>query len=242
MRINRLFIASDLNPGQTLTLPPDAAHYLRHVLRLKPGHTLILFNGKGGEYTATLSQCQKTKTTLTINDHQPIERESPLNLTLAQAIAKPEHMDYAIQKAVELGVTTIIPLLTERSVPIEKHRIPKREQHWQKIIQSACEQCGRNRLPDLQPTQTLTHWLSQPQTGTKLLFIPDAQNSLSSLKPQTQTITLLIGAEGGLTPEEIQMTQQKDYQPITLGPRILRTETATIITIALCQSGWGDIN
>jgi 16S rRNA (uracil1498-N3)-methyltransferase len=241
MRISRLYINQALKSEQEIVLAKDAAHYLINVLRLRVGAELILFNGEGGEYTARLIVADKKAAKLKLLEYQDIERESSLELTLVQAISRPEHMNYTIQKAVELGVTRIVPLITKRSPPIDKTKINKREQHWQKIIISACEQCGRNRLPILDQVQTFSEYLADKnQLEHSIVLAPKANHSVSTLKIDKK-INVLIGAEGGLTEEEIQQAIQAGYLDVRLGSRILRTETAAIAMLALCQGFWGDL-
>lgn len=240
MRITRFFIETPLASGQTITLPPPAAHYALNVLRLRIGTTVTVFNGHGGQYSAHLTNCHKKTVELKIEDFSAIERESPLKITLVTAIARPEHCDYTIQKAVELGVTRIVPVITERSPPLDTPRMPKREQHWRKIIIGACEQCGRNRLPELSSPVTLSHWLTEPQTDMRILLSPQGQHPLPTLT-QVPALTLLNGAEGGLSADEIHQAVAAGYLETRLGPRILRTETAAVVAIAICQALWGDV-
>jgi 16S rRNA (uracil1498-N3)-methyltransferase len=241
MRISRLYINQALKSEQEIVLAKDAAHYLINVLRLRVGAELVLFNGEGGEYTARLIVADKKAAKLKLLESQDIERESSLELTLVQAISRPEHMNYTIQKAVELGVTRIVPLITKRSPPIDKTKINKREQHWQKIIISACEQCGRNRLPILDQVQTFSEYLADKnQLEHSIVLAPKANHRISTLKIDKK-INVLIGAEGGLTEEEIQQAIQAGYLDVSLGSRILRTETAAIAMLALCQGFWGDL-
>jgi len=161
MRISRLYLDLPLAPGESLTLPSAAAHYLVHVLRLGLGDALTLFNGQGGEYAAQLSQVSKKAVMVSVGEHRPLDCESPLALTLVQGVARNEHMDYAIQKAVELGVQQIAPVITARTQRIDAARLQTRAQHWASIIENACAQCGRNRLPVLLPVQTFPAWLAQ---------------------------------------------------------------------------------
>jgi 16S rRNA (uracil1498-N3)-methyltransferase len=240
MRMTRLWVDLPLRTGDTVTLPMETAHYVLNVLRLRVGSVLNIFNGQGGEYQAVLSEIYKKTVVLVIGEHLPVARESDLSLTLVQAISRPEHMDYTIQKAVELGVSRIIPVVTERSPPLDKDKISKRLQHWQKIIYSACEQCGRNQVPTLETVQPLTLWLAHPLIGLSILLEPTASQALRTLT-QPQQVTVLVGAEGGLTEPEITQALQAGYTSIRLGSRILRTETAAIAILAICQAQWGDI-
>lgn len=246
MRLSRLFVNMPLSLGQQICLPKETTHYLINVLRLREGAPLTLFNGQGCEYAARLITCTTKTAQLQILDYCPIERESLLPLTLVQAISRPEHMDYTIQKAVELGVQNLVPVLSERSPPLDQNTLKKRTQHWQKIIISACEQCGRNHLPKLYEALPLTAWLSQPSPGTCMVLSLHGKNHLpevllQNLNHQPYPLTVLNGAEGGLSGAEIQQAIQVGYLDIQLGPRTLRTETAAIAVLAICQALAGDL-
>jgi len=241
MRISRVFVDLAFNVGETIALPETTRHYLLTVLRLKAGAQLCLFNGTGAEFSARLTQIQKKAAFVEIEAVSFPERESPLHLTLVQAIAKPDHMDLSIQKSVELGVTEIIPVITERSAPLDKKRSEKRQQHWQKIIYSACEQSGRCIPPILHPITTLTNYLARPHNGCCMVLAPTAQQRINTLPTDETHAQILIGAEGGLTQAEIETAHQAGFIDISLGARILRTETAAITMIGLCQARWGDL-
>jgi 16S rRNA (uracil1498-N3)-methyltransferase len=246
MRLSRLFVNMPLSPGQQILLPKETAHYLLTVLRLRIGAPLTIFNGQGGEYAARLITGTSKTAQLQIVDYYPIERESFLQLTLVQAISRPEHIDYTIQKAVELGVQRLVPVLSKRSPPVDQSTLYKRTQHWRKIIISACEQSGRNHLPRLDEALPLTAWLKQPQLGICMVLSLDGKNNLQDVLPhslnhQPSLVTVLSGAEGGLSEEEIQQAMQVGYLDIHLGPRILRTETAAVAVLAICQALAGDL-
>jgi 16S rRNA (uracil1498-N3)-methyltransferase len=182
---------------------------------------------------------------LQIGEYHSTKRESSLSLQLVAAIARPEHMDYTIQKAVELGVQQIIPVITERSPPLDVKLLTKREQHWRKIIISATEQCGRNGLPTLHNIIPISVWLGQPVSGLAMVLSPQAPQSLPTaiqplVKSPTCPLTVLVGAEGGLTEAEITQASQAGYVKVSLGPRILRTETAAVAALAVCQALLGD--
>lgn len=240
MRVARLFVDEFLVVGQELQLSEEVTHHLVNVLRLSQGAQVTLFNGTGGEYSAHLINCQKKQGRVHIQDYHPIERESPLQLTLVQAVSRPEHMDYTIQKSVELGVTSIVPLLTERSFPLAQHKIEKRVERWRKIIEQACAQCGRNQLPILHEVISLPDWLAITRQGQLLILAPTGTQQWYDSLHQVGSITILVGAEGGLTEQEIQQTRQTGYLSVQLGPRILRTETAAIAMLVLCQAFGGD--
>jgi len=240
MRLTRLFVPETLQINTEIPLNSDSSHYLTNVLRLRVDTSIIVFNGQGGEYSAIISDVKKKQATLKIEHFHDISRESPLKLHLVQAVSKPEHMDYAIQKAVELGVSRITPLLTKRSPPLAKNRFEKREQHWYKIIQNACEQCGRTILPQLDNIIVFDKWIDETSEQNSVFFLPDAKQSLSQSVIPTHPIQLIIGAEGGFSDEEVQLLNQK-YQAAHLGTRILRTETAAVTVLSLCQGLWGDL-
>lgn len=234
----RLFIDKPLAVEQDLLLNKESAHYILNVLRQSKGATVTLFNGQGGEYIARLTAVAKKTARLQIYEYKAIERESALQLTLVQAISRPQHMDHTIQKSVELGVQRIVPIITERSAPGAKSS--KREQHWRKIIISACEQSGRNRLPHLENVQSLQAWLAKPTVSSCLVLSPKGKNGLSQAVTRGNRVTVLNGPEGGLTEEEIGQAMQADYLDICLGQRILRTETAAVAVLAGCQALVGD--
>ncbi|MDM8569584.1 16S rRNA (uracil(1498)-N(3))-methyltransferase [Thiotrichales bacterium HSG1] len=242
MRRSRLFVDSPLFIGQEIVLPKETSHYLLNVLRIRVNSSVTLFNGKNGEYIANLIEINKKIAKLQVYEYNNINRDSPLKLILVTAVSRPEHMDYTIQKATELGVQQIIPVITERSPPI--HKIDKRQQHWFKIIVSACEQSGRNNLPVLHNVIPLTVWLDKPQIGSRLVLSPNGEHSLCvslSMHDVQKSITVLIGPEGGLTATEIQLATEVSYVDINLGKRILRTETAATTVLSICQIWHGDL-
>ena len=242
MRIHRLY-QPDLNTSsQRLTLDKSASRYLLQVLRCKPGQQLQLFDGNGTQCEATLDGGDKNSVTVTLHTCSQINHESPLSIRLALGISKGERMDIAIQKAVELGVSEIQPVQTEFSVVnLTAERAEKRRQHWQGIIISACEQCGRNTLPRIHPVVALSDWLKQRRDGESWLFTPDAETSLSSQMKPMHGATLLIGPEGGLSDQEISVACANGFKALKFGPRILRTETAAIACITAIQTLWGDL-
>jgi len=242
MRCSRLFVEKSLSVGQEIVLAKEESHYLLNVLRKKTDSSVTLFNGQGGEYNANLVEITKKTAILKIYEYKNVDCESPLKLTLVQAVSRPEHMDYTIQKAVELGVQHIVPVITERSPPLNK--VDKRKRHWLSIIVSACEQSGRNRLPQLHDVISLANWLSKPQLGDCLVLSPTGERSLCvslSVHDIRNPIIILIGAEGGLTKTEVQSAIEAGYLDISLGKRILRTETAATTLLAICQIWHGDL-
>jgi len=238
----RLYCDLPLSPGAEITLPEAAARHAVTVLRLQPGDTLILFNGTGGEYRASLVAVNKRETRVRLLEFDALERESPLQITLALAISAGERMDYSLQKATELGISAIAPLATERSlVKLSGERADKRLQHWQHVVIAACEQCGRNRVPVVAPVQKFYAYLAAVERNKRrLLLSPDAPTPLKRVPPAAGVV-LLVGAEGGLSPAEREAAEASGFEPVSLGPRILRTETAPVAALALLQALWGDI-
>lgn len=238
----RLYCDLALSPGAEVTLPEAAAHHAVSVLRLQAGDALSLFNGEGGEYRAALVAVNKRETRARLLEFDATERESPVDITLALGISAGERMDYSLQKATELGVGSIQPLATERSVvKLAGERADKRLQHWQHVVVAACEQCGRNRVPAVAPVQKLFAYLADADRGRRLLMLsPDAGTPLKRVAPAAGVI-LLIGAEGGFAPAEYQAAQASGFEPVKLGPRILRTETAPVAALAVLQALWGDL-
>ncbi len=239
----RIYTTASLAPHSEISITGSAANHIGRVLRLKAGDELTLFNGQGGEYSATLTTIERQMVCALVGEFNPRECESPLNITLAQGVSRGERMDYTLQKSVELGVTRIIPLITERcGVKLDAKRAEKRLQHWQGVIISACEQCGRNRLPEILPLTSLTHWLSQPDsTAARWVLHHRAAHSMRQLAAPAGEVSLLIGPEGGLSRREIESAIQHGFQAVQFGPRILRTETAGVATLAAIQTHWGDL-
>ena len=238
----RLYCDLPLSPGAEIALPEAAALHAVTVLRLQPGDTLSLFNGAGGEYSASLVAVNKREARVRLNGFDARERESPLAITLALGISAGERMDYSLQKATELGVAAIVPLATERSVvKLAGERADKRQIHWQHVVIAACEQCGRNCVPLVAPVQKLFSYLAEVDRSQRLLMLsPDAATPMK-LKPCAERVVLLVGAEGGFAPSEYEAAEASGFEPVSLGPRILRTETAPVAALAVLQALWGDI-
>jgi 16S rRNA (uracil1498-N3)-methyltransferase len=240
MRIARLHVAAALSEGAILRLDEDSGHYLRTVLRLKKGFQLTVFSGDGYEYAARVATASREGVWLAIGPGVRRDVESPLFTHLGLGISRGERMDFALQKAVELGVSRITPLFTEHCVVrLDEDRQGVRHQHWQKIIRSACEQSGRSRLPTIDEPQRLEDWLDQP-TGPRVFLDPQGAATLASLPTPEGRVTLLSGPEGGFADKERDWARQAGFTPIRLGPRILRTETAVLAALAAVQTLWGD--
>ena len=222
-------------------LPDAAAHHALRVLRLEQGDEIILFDGRGGESLCRLSGVSKSAVMVEIAEKLAIEREAAHAVTLVQALAATEKMDWVVQKAVELGAKSIRIVDTQRSVVrLSGDRARKREVHWRSIAISACEQCGRNRIPEIPPILPLQEWLAASRAGTKLLLSPSGV-SLKNIAPPGEEIFLLVGPEGGLAPEEESLAAARGFQAVRLGPRILRTETAGLAALSALQALWGDL-
>ncbi len=240
MRIPRIFTEQTLITGKLVQLEETASHHLSKVLRMQAGRELILFNGTGGEFTAIIQEVSKKYVTVAVAEHIADNRESPLQLELAIGISRGERFEWVLQKATELGVTKITPLITERTeVKVGGDRQEKLVDRWQQIVISACEQCQRNLLPELSAPVQISEWLTAVNSDLRfVLHHRDSKTLPAEQKPQS--VTLLIGPEGGLSESEISQAQAKDFNALTLGPRVLRTETAPVAAISLVQYLWGD--
>jgi 16S rRNA (uracil1498-N3)-methyltransferase len=238
----RFYCPAPLAAGAEAALPSAAAHHATQVLRLRVGDAVTLFDGSGGEYAAQIARMSPRSVGLRVVEKLAVERESPLSITLAQALIANDRMDYVIQKSVELGATTIVPVAAVRSVTrLDGARAERRLEHWRQIVIASCEQCGRNRLPEVQPPCDLRDWLRRPsRAALRLLPSPRAHDSLSALTQPAGAIELLIGPEGGLAPEEEAAALDAGFRAVHLGPRVLRTETAGPAMLAALDALWGD--
>ncbi|TWH76134.1 16S rRNA (uracil1498-N3)-methyltransferase [Azomonas agilis] len=239
MRLSRFFVDFPLSLGQH-RLPEAQAHYMARVLRLGVGDWVQLFDGSGQEYRGRLTHLDKKALEVCLDERLEGMPESPLAVHLGQGLSRGERMDWAIQKATELGVTEITPLVTERcEVRLKDERADKRLAHWRQIVISACEQCGRSVLPKIHPPMLLEDWLAQVQADLKWVLHPVASALTSEQVPKR--LAMLIGPEGGLSDTDMQAATVQGFQGIRLGPRILRTETAPVVALTLAQQRWGDI-
>jgi 16S rRNA (uracil1498-N3)-methyltransferase len=244
MRVPRVHVAQPLQAGREVLLPEQAGEHLARVLRLERGHPLILFSGDGDEYDATLASLAKRAVSAEVVAKRTVDRESPLPITLAQGIARGEKMDWILQKATELGVGRIVPVVTERTeVKLDEERAERRVVHWSSIIAGACEQCGRTRLPRLDHPQRLDRWLAslQDDPALRLILHPDGEVAARTLPTLTHGAILCVGPEGGLSDNDVAMLRQTGFLGLRLGPRILRTETAGIAAMAALQALQGDM-
>jgi 16S rRNA (uracil1498-N3)-methyltransferase len=242
---SRLFVEETLASGLQLTLPDEPAHYVGRVLRLKAGDPLTLFDGRGGEFAATVSAVSRKGVVVTTGEKSSRECESPLSIHLVQAISRGERMDFVVQKATELGVVRVTPVMTEFSVvKLEGSKREKRVRHWTRIAQSACEQSGRNRVPLIGEPRTFDEWLEDlgaAQERLRLVLEPQASSTLAGLGETAGALDLLVGPEGGLSKREQALALAAGFTPLRFGPRILRTETAAIAAIAVLQARFGDL-
>lgn len=241
MRLPRVFVDQPLAKGNTIALPESAARHLTRVLRLGSGAQALLFNGDGRDYLARLLSDPPGSSLALIESTGDPEPRAALALRLAIGISRGERMDIGIQKACELGVTEIQPLFTERSmVQLKGERLERRLAHWRGIVIGACEQSGRRRIPELAGAASLGDWMAG-FSGAGILLDPSADLGLTDLPPPTGDLTLLVGPEGGLSEKERELARRRDFTPVRLGPRILRTETAPLAAIAVIQALWGDL-
>lgn len=243
MHVPRVYLPLALAEGAVLELAEQSAHHLTHVLRLHPGAPVKVFDGHGREHAATVRDARRARVTVELGPAVTSVPEPRLSITLAQGIPRGDRMDLILQKAVELGVTAVQPLWTERSQSrVAGERLDKRLRHWQGVVISACEQCGRATLPRLEAPVDYRAWLSGDLGhDSRLLLDPDAGRSLGEVRTPGETILLLVGPEGGISAGEATLAAASGFSPLRLGPRILRTETAALAMLAGLQALWGDL-
>ena len=238
MRLSRFYIAAPLSLGQH-ALPEEQAHYIGRVLRHGVGDAVQLFDGSGQEYLGQLIEVGKKSVRVELTEQLPGQPDSPLRVHLGQGLSRGERMDWAIQKATELGVAEITPIVSERcEVRLKDERADKRLAHWQQVAISACEQCGRSSVPLIHPPLLLADWLVQVEADLKLVLHPVAEPLVSHAKPAS--LAFLIGPEGGLNDAEVSQAVAANFQAARLGPRVLRTETAAAVALSVAQQLWGD--
>ena len=240
MRITRIYTPQRLHSNTLVVLEPEPSRHLARVLRLGVGDSLTLFDGYGGEYPGEIAAVDKKHVHVMTGSHRPRDCESTLDIHLGIAVSRGERMDWIVQKSTELGVTAVTPLSTAHAgVKLAGERMDKKMQHWQQIAISACEQCGRNRLPTIHPLQAIDVWLASTIAERKFVLHHRADNPATGTAPDS--IALLVGPEGGLSESEIEAAAQAGYTALRLGPRVLRTETAPLAAIAILQGWWGDM-
>jgi len=242
MRIPRIYHPEQLIAHSEVALSEDAANHVGRVLRMQPGQHVQLFDGSNQVFDASITHVDKKSVHVQLADAELADNESPLNLHLGQVISRGEKMEFTIQKSIELGVNTITPLFSERcGVKLDGERLTKKLQQWQKIAIAACEQCGRNRVPEIRETMSLEQWCAEPDNSLKLNLHPRASHSINTLPLPVERVRLLIGPEGGLSADEIAMTTGYGFTDILLGPRVLRTETTALTAITALQVRFGDL-
>ena len=236
----RFYLDASLRAGSGCTLPEDAAHHAIHVLRLREGEEVTLFNGRGGEFSGRIASIQRLRISIDLLEHRAIERESPLRVTLVQGVSAGEKMDSTVRKAVELGVAEIQPVLAARSVARPKgERAENRRAHWQKVVIAACEQCGRNRIPEVQPLRPAMDYRPAAD-AMAILLSPRAKLKFAQAAKEGGSHVLAAGPEAGFTAEEEAALADAGFVPATLGPRVLRTETAAVAALAALNALLGD--
>ena len=240
----RLHIAAEFGVNSTLQLDADQARYLSRVLRLRVGDNLLVFDGLGSEYIASITSLSRSNATLLVDEETLATTESGLKVHLVQGVSRGERMDFVVQKATELGVKRITPVLTEFGVvKLDATRAEKRREHWQKVAASACEQCGRVRLPLIDAPLPLKHWFGNKaeRVDTELILKPGAATPLTRIEAPKTKVCVLVGPEGGFSDGEFEDAAIAGFRAVSLGPRVLRTETAAVATLAVLQSLWGDL-
>ncbi|MFM7481794.1 MAG: 16S rRNA (uracil(1498)-N(3))-methyltransferase [Candidatus Methylopumilus sp.] len=244
MEENRFYHSKNLELKHIVELEAQTHIHATKVLRLKVGDQFALFNGDGFDYVAKVIEISKHKTTVEIINQYEVNHESPLKITLAQGLAAGDKMDWIIQKAVELGVHTIQPLLTERSIiKLDRERADKKLEHWKTVVISACEQTGRSTIPDVLSPIQLNYWLSEETLKTdnlKLILTPSKAQNINQLDKPSNSIVFMVGSEGGFSEKEMTLALNQSFIPVNFGQRILRTETASIVALSILQNLWGD--
>ncbi|HVW68271.1 MAG TPA: 16S rRNA (uracil(1498)-N(3))-methyltransferase [Steroidobacteraceae bacterium] len=243
MRLTRVYVDGPVTLGEPLTVEGSAANHITRVLRLRVGDPLTVFDGSGGEFGARIEEFRKDTVRVCVDEHRELDRESPLSLTLMQGISRGERMDWVIQKATELGTSRIVPVFTKRSVVrLDDRQVDKKLQHWRGVAVAACEQCGRNRVPEVTAPKDFFDALPPEHLGTaRILLSPAGSLRIDDLQGHGAGISVLIGPEGGLEDTEQEAALAAGFKAVRLGPRILRTETAAIAALTIIQRYFGDL-
>jgi 16S rRNA (uracil1498-N3)-methyltransferase len=236
----RIHCDARLGPGAQLSLAPEAAQHVAKALRLKAGDALTLFDGRGGEYEAQIQRVEKDRVDVKTGAFRDVERESRIGVGLVQGLPEADKMDSIVQKAVELGAAWIQPVVCDRSVVrLTGERAARRAAHWRRVAIAACEQCGRNRVPEVRDTLAFLAWIALPSENLRFMLLPEAPPLSGQRAPQRE-IELLVGPEGGLSERERDLAASRGFTGAGLGPRILRTETAPLAALATLHALWGD--
>ena len=241
MRIHRVYTSAGLEPGAGVALEGQQAHYLGRVLRVAQVQRVVLFNGDGRDYVCEIHRAGKNSLELEVMSRLPARAESPLGITVVQAVSRGERMDQTLQKCTELGAVAFQPLWSDRvEVKLKGEKLDKRQRHWQSVVVSACEQSGRAVVPEVRPALSLAEYLSLDCDASRLVLAPGAGQALSRLE-RVACVDLLVGPEGGFSDNELSRASDSGVTPVSLGPRILRTETAAPAAVAVLQAGHGDL-
>jgi len=243
MPSHRIHCDLRLGPGAQFALAPEAAQHVAKSLRLKTGDSLTVFDGRGGEYEAVIQRVERDRVDVKLGPWQDVDRESTLEIGLVQGLPEAaDKMDWIIQKAAELGVSWIQPVICERSVVrLAGERAARREAHWRRVAVAACEQCGRNRIPDVRPTLGFQSWIAVTSTLRRWMLVRDG-SPLAAMSPPQGPLELLVGPEGGVSERERDLAESRRFEPVALGRRVLRTETAPIVAMAAMHALWGDFS
>ena len=237
----RIYCDVRLGPGAQFSLPDDAANHVGRALRLRAGDSLVVFDGRGGEYDAVILRIDRGRVDVKTGAFRDADREATVEVGLVQGLPEADKMDWILQKSVELGVARIQPIVCERSVVrLSGDRAARREAHWQRVVVAACEQCGRNRVPELRPTLAFRDWAAQPSQAERWLLAPGAGEPLAARARPAGPVELLVGPEGGLSERELDIAATVGFAALSLGPRVLRAETAPLAALAAMQALWGD--
>ena len=240
MTIPRIHCEQTLGPGAQFALAADAAQHVSKALRLKTGDAITVFDGRGGEYEAILTRMDRERVDVKVGAFRDVEREPRVAAGLVQGLPEADKMDWIIQKAVELGAAWIQPLVCDRSVvKLSGERAGRRAAHWQRVAVAACEQCGRNRVPEVRPILAFQAWIAQPSSAARWTLSPQGQ-PLAELAAPDGPLELLVGPEGGLSEREHDLAASRGFIPVRLGPRVLRAETAPLAALAAIHARWGD--
>ena len=243
MRLTRIYSEGPLTNGAVVSLSSAGAYHVSRVLRMRPGAPLIVFDGTGVDYPSEIVEVDGDNVSVQLRNQTPGTGESPLKITLVQGISRGERMDWTLQKATELGVVGVAPVLTARSVVrLDEKQAAKKQAHWRAIVVGACEQCGRSKVPSVSaPVQLRDYFANVRKDGMRLVLSPSAPASLAGIASLPSKVDLLIGPEGGLDDDEISAAQKAGFMPVRLGPRVLRTETAGVVALTVLQALWGDL-